>query len=697
MGSLVAGLMLLQWAGAALGLYLVWRYWHGRMAGDHPQCTRCGYDVFGLPDTSRRCPECGASLDEPGAVVMGRRVRRTGAAVATLAATAAVWGALALASAKIDARRREIAGRPAALMQATMGGNLPAIAALLKADPKLAIDRHSNYTPLQWAVACNNRQAVQLLLANGAAADINVTLSNPAPLQLAVERNATAIITLLQQAGADPNQRDNQGQTPLHAAAAQDRTGLAVAALLGGGADASPVDARGRTPLHAAAASGSGKVAMSALIKAGAKVDATDNAGHTPLHLAMDRQDWDGSLALLELGADLAVKDKQGLTPSGYAASKRDDRYWLRDIWGKIVDQKLEAGRLDELAALLKKEPQAVQFSAPYGTLLHKAAQAGNIDLARVLIEAGADANAVEQDGGRPLHLAVFGDKPEMVKLLVAKGADVHARDNLGRTAMHRVIDSGGLLAKVKLLVACGADPTIRDKFGDTAMLYAAAWGPYNRDTVKFLLDKGVPPDVHSLAALGKVDELRAMLDKDPSLTDDADNVLGRSPLHVAAMHGQVEVVRLLLDRGADPRRADGGALKAVGQTPLHFALHFATQQTKPELVELLLNRGAEVNAQDRNGVIPLHYAAIRSSEAVAMLLHRGADVRAVNQQKQTPLHLAAQNANIEAIRLLLSAGADPMARDQEGRTPLDDASYRREQVQAILGPATRATTAPAQ
>ncbi len=61
---------------AGLGLALFWRGWRGRRIDDHPQCRRCGFDLFGSPRDSARCPECGASLDAPRAVQFGRRKRR---------------------------------------------------------------------------------------------------------------------------------------------------------------------------------------------------------------------------------------------------------------------------------------------------------------------------------------------------------------------------------------------------------------------------------------------------------------------------------------------------------------------------------------------------------------------------------------------------------------------------------------------
>ncbi|MFI5377899.1 MAG: hypothetical protein ACHRHE_01215 [Tepidisphaerales bacterium] len=90
--------IILPWlAGAAgvLALVLLPWGWRGRRVSEHPHCRRCGFDLFGLPPTSRRCSECGADLGKPKAIRSGRRERYRGlvlAGLGLLLACAGFWG-----------------------------------------------------------------------------------------------------------------------------------------------------------------------------------------------------------------------------------------------------------------------------------------------------------------------------------------------------------------------------------------------------------------------------------------------------------------------------------------------------------------------------------------------------------------------------------------------------------------------------
>ena len=89
--------------------------------------------------------------------------------------------------------------------------------------------------------------------------------------------------------------------------------------------------------------------------------------------------------------------------------------------------------------------------------------------------------------------------------------------------------------------------------------------------------------------------------------------------------------------------------------------------------VERLLNAGADIEARDRWGNTPLHYACINGHTEVArMLLDHGADVGARDQWGDTPLHLACEWCAYNTIEILIERGADPGAQGEDGRTPLD-------------------------
>ena len=138
----------------------------------------------------------------------------------------------------------------------------------------------------------------------------------------------------------------------------------------------------------------------------------------------------------------------------------------------------------------------------------------------------------------------------------------------------------------------------------------------------------------------------------------------GYSRLHLAAVLGRHEVVRMLLERGADVN-----ARNRWQETPLHDA----AWQGHDEVVGVLLEKGADIHARDQWQETPLHDAAWQGhDEVVGVLLERGADIHARDQWQETPLHGAARNGREQVVGLLLGGGADIGARNSKGRTALD-------------------------
>ena len=139
------------------------------------------------------------------------------------------------------------------------------------------------------------------------------------------------------------------------------------------------------------------------------------------------------------------------------------------------------------------------------------------------------------------------------------------------------------------------------------------------------------------------------------------------TPLHLAVRNCAIEIIEMLLDRGAN---IDAECEK--GTTPLHDAIRWE----KMEIVELLLNRGADVNAKGKSGKTYLHIAADEGYVLIAEhLLKHGADVNSVwtcdGNKHYSPLYLAVINGHEKVVKLLLECGANVDARDLDGKTIL--------------------------
>ena len=140
--------------------------------------------------------------------------------------------------------------------------------------------------------------------------------------------------------------------------------------------------------------------------------------------------------------------------------------------------------------------------------------------------------------------------------------------------------------------------------------------------------------------------------------------VRGRTPLMAAAARGDVRMVRLLLDAGAE--------VNGQGELRRWSPLHAAAEGGSPEVVRLLIERGADVNAGEREGRTPLQVAAKRAGpQMVRILLDAGARPNIARKGGRTPLMWAIFRERPETARMLLEAGADPDATDGRGWTPL--------------------------
>ena len=164
----------------------------------------------------------------------------------------------------------------------------------------------------------------------------------------------------------------------------------------------------------------------------------------------------------------------------------------------------------------------------------------------------------------------------------------------------------------------------------------------------------------------------------------------GDTALHLAAAGYRIEVVRLLLESGADPNAATNHRRS----TPLHYAADgFLSSpawdpQKQVKTIQCLLDAGADMHSQDKNGATPLHRAVrTRSLAAVRCLLQAGSDSTLRNKSGSTPFHLAVQNtgrggtgsaaavnAQREIIHTFLALGLRPDLKNSKGKSVMDSA-----------------------
>jgi ankyrin repeat protein len=257
----------------------------------------------------------------------------------------------------------------------------------------------------------------------------------------------------------------------------------------------------------------------------------------------------------------------------------------------------------------------AVTTALPRGgmTALMYAARQGQIAAVPALAEMGANLNAVDPEGSTALVIAIINAHYEVAARLVEVGADPNIGDASGMAALYAAVDMQHLA------------PFVNRPSPRASGLMSAA------DLVTLLLAHGADPNATLKAPL----LMRQHNGGDPSLGN------GATPLMRAAKAADLDLMRTLLEHGADPSRA-----MANGATALMTAVPARGAALTPEMavfqaVQLLLDRGADVNAAAANGETLLHRSATRGDAFVRMLVERGAKLDVKDSGGRTPLDVA--------------------------------------------------------
>jgi ankyrin repeat protein len=205
---------------------------------------------------------------------------------------------------------------------------------------------------------------------------------------------------------------------------------------------------------------------------------------------------------------------------------------------------------------------------------------------------------------------------------------------------MQQLFDAikAGKVEEVRLLVQQNPSLTeARDANGASVILVAA----YNMkpDVVNALIELGAPVDIFEASVLGKVDRIQEILKGNPArVSEHAPD--GFTPVALAAFFGQPAGVSALIAAGADVNAAAKNPLKVA-------ALHAAVAGGKLEIVKAVLEAGGDPNAQQQAGFRAIHEAGIKANRALAeLLLAHGADPSLPNDAGTTAMDLAREKGH---------------------------------------------------
>ncbi|XP_062711316.1 uncharacterized protein LOC115254290 [Aedes albopictus] len=472
--------------------------------------------------------------------------------------------------------------------------------------------------------------------------------------------------TELYESEIDINTPDSEGALPIHYAVSDGNEPL-VKMLAQHGADINAQDFKGNTPIHEAAKTGDAGICKLLIEKYLADYEIANADGQTVIHLAARG----GKMEIVQMlvgdyAADVNAQDIDGNTPLLLAAKNRE---W--EIVKMLIDKDSKYSADYKIA---NNDGQ---------TLIHLAAKRGNMEIVQMLKDGYApDINAQDNNGNTSLLLAAKFRKWEMVKILIDKdyknSANYKIANNNGLTLIHLAAEKGNKKIVQMLIDDYAADVNVQDNDGNTPLLLAAhncKW-----EMVKMLIDKAADYKIankvgqtpmHVVAIYGNMEIMKILVDVYAADVNVQDNI-GNTPLYHAAYYNRWEMVKMLIDKDSK-YSADYKIANKRGQTLIHLAV----EEDKMEIVQMLIDDyAADVNAQDNDGNTPLLAAKNRMWEIVKMLIDKdstySADYKVAKKTGRTLIHFAAKRGNKVIVQVLIDAyAADVNAQDNNGNTPL--------------------------
>jgi len=512
-----------------------------------------------------------------------------------------------------------LAASKSPIADAAMNGDAAGVRALVQQKIDVNAAQADGATAIQWAVYRDDLEMADVLIAAGA----DVKLANregATPLYLASLHGSAPMIEKLLKAGAEPNQLGPEGATPLMLAA---RTGNleAIALLLDHHADVNAKDKlRGTTALMWATEQ-LHPAAVKLLIEHGATVGAqteidTRNARNNLANTVTQR-----------LHSSFGILGKRGPgfdgtpLPDPQSAQKAPAPKPPAPAASKTPAS--EANTEDEVLAFFRRPAKKDGGGL---TALVYAARENCVECAKTLVEAGADVNERTFYGWTPLLVATQNRHYKLAEYLLAHGANPNTPNNGGWKTLSLATDNRNIE---------GGDYPVREPDMD------------HLDFIKLLIAKGANVNARICGVESKSEECKG--DSTETRTNFTMQWLfedGATPFLRAAQSGDVTLMKLLLEHGADPK-----IFTAHNVTPLAVAagigwVEGVTYEWSPE----------------------------ENLEAVKMCLAMGIDPSAADDEGRTALHGAAHKGRLEVIQLLVDHGADLNAHDGGSRDSVNGA-----------------------
>jgi ankyrin repeat protein len=446
-----------------------------------------------------------------------------------------------------------------------------------------------------------------------------------------MRKDQAAIRMLLQQdAGVNGSQPD--GMTALHWAVRQDDIETAKS-LIKAGAQVNAATRYGVTPLYLACLNGSAPM-IEVLLGAGVDPNLANAGGETALMTAARTGKTDAAKLLIDRGADVNAREGvRGQTALMWAVLENHPAV-VSLLLSRGADINTQTtvvipdgttgtpqGTSGDIGAHGPGiyRPRAVPTPSGAMSALLFAARDGNKEMVRLLLDARADINLPAANGTPPITVAITNNHISLAMYLLERGADPNLADNFyKRTPLYAAIEMRNMdfTRESPPPVADPADPM---------------------DLIQALLDRGANPNVQV-----NTTPVRGFMQGSANWA----NFDGQTPFIRAALAGDIALMRLLLDHGADPMMTTyDGATALMAAAGVNWVVSQTFSRSDAEYLEaakLCIEKGNDINATNSQGFTAMHGAANRGFDAMIRLLaENGAKLTEKDKQGRTPMTFA--------------------------------------------------------
>jgi len=487
---------------------------------------------------------------------------------------------------------------------AVMNGNAERLQLLLQQKADVNVPQTDGATALHWAVYRDDLETVNLLIRAGAKIDVK-NREGISPLAMASLYGNLAVVDKLLEAGSDAKQRGPSGETMLMLAARNGRPDV-IRRLVAAGADINALEDLRKTTALMWAAEQKHAEAVKALLGAGADFKIRSSPAGLPRNYMAAPVNLRNMEAARKRYAEAAAAGRTYFEQLDYEEAHGIQHEGRRDASARPAPAAGQQGGTNRPPDNLPPEEDTdVIVAGLVGTggggltALIFAAREGDMESAKYLLDAGADVNQTSEYGWTPLLTATNNRHYKLALYLSERGANVNASNKGAWTPLYLATDNRNIeggdfpvpkpdmdhLEFIRILLEQGADPNARVKDNTlTRTIFTMQWFFEN----------------------------------------------GATAFIRAAQSGDVELMKLLLRHGADPKLAtnfgDTALLAAAGIGWVEGVTYEHSAKHNLEAIQMLVELGLDVNASNHDGRTPLMGAALKGrNEVIQYLVDHGA------------------------------------------------------------------------